>query len=279
MTVLVLGASSQIGCFLLPRLVATGEPVVALSRRPQPALGGVEWKIGRLPDQVPALPTLSAVVSCGPLPECVAWLERAPLPDAPRVVAVSSMSVVAKQAAEDPVERELVRRLAAAETGLAAACERQGSAWTLLRPTLLYGAGRDRSLTPIARRAERLRVFPLPGGRGLRQPLHVDDLAHALLAALETPDAARRILPMGGGERLCVRAMFARVRKSLPRATLPLPLPAWLLHAAGRVQPRWRGPLSRLDQDLVADNAEVYRLFGIAPRRFEPTYDMWRPAA
>lgn len=39
-TVLVLGGSSQIGCFLLPELAASGARVLALSRRPQPPLAG-----------------------------------------------------------------------------------------------------------------------------------------------------------------------------------------------------------------------------------------------
>ena len=52
MTVLVLGGSSQIGHFLLPRLSACGEPVIALSRHPQPAQPGVRWLLGELPDAV-----------------------------------------------------------------------------------------------------------------------------------------------------------------------------------------------------------------------------------
>ncbi|EIM00512.1 NAD-dependent epimerase/dehydratase, partial [Rhodanobacter denitrificans] len=200
MTVLVFGGSSQIGHFLLPRLLASGEAVLALSRQPRPAQAGVTWLQGTLPDRMPRLPALSAIISFGPLQGLADWLAQATLADAPRVVATSSMSAESKRDSGVPAERALARRLRDGEAALAAACERHGCAWTVLRPTLVYGAGLDKSLTPIARRAMRLRLFPLPSGRGLRQPVHADDIAQAVLAALECPAAAGRILPIGGGE-------------------------------------------------------------------------------
>ena len=276
MTVLVFGASGQIGHFLLPRLLASGESVLAVSRTPRPAQPELDWLPGQLPDRVPEVPVLSAVLGCGPLPPLAEWLERTPLENAPRIVALSSMSAEAKRDSDVPAEREISRLLQAGEAALARACDRRGYAWTVLRPTLIYGAGLDRSLTPIARRAMRTRIFPLPGGRGLRQPVHADDLAQAMLAALECPAAAGRVLAMGGGERLSAGAMFARVRRSLPRRSVPLPLPSWLLRCAGGLLPRWRGPLSRLQVDLVADNDEVQRLLGIRPRAFHPDAGTWR---
>lgn len=279
MTLLVFGASSQIGHFLLPRLLASGEPVLALSRRPRPPLAGVTWLQGTLPDRVPALPPLSAIVSFGPLQGLADWLAHVTLTDAPRVIATSSMSAETKRESSVPAERAISRQLREGEAALAVACERHGCAWTVLRPTMVYGAGLDKSLTPIARRAMRLRWFPLPSGRGLRQPVHADDIAQAVLAALECPASAGRIVPIGGGERLRSGEMFARVRHSLPRATVPLPLPAWLLRMAQRVLPPLRGPLSRLDSDLVADNGELQRLLGIHPRPFRPESAMWRPPA
>lgn len=277
MTVLVFGGSSQIGHFLLPRLLASGEPVLALSRQPRPAQAGVEWLQGTLPDRVPVLPPLSAIISFGPLQGLADWLAQTALADAPRVIATSSMSAESKRDSRVPAERNLARQLRDGEAALAAACERHGCAWTVLRPTLVYGAGLDKSLTPIARRAMRLRVFPLPAGRGLRQPVHADDIAQAVLAALECPAAAGRILPIGGGERLRSGEMFARVRDSLSRSTVPLPLPAWLLRLGQRALPPLRGPLSRLDSDLIADNGDLQRLLGIRPRPFRPDPAMWLP--
>lgn len=275
MTVLVFGASSQIGHFLLPRLLASGEQVLALSRQPRTEQPDLRWLRGELPDGVPALPSVSAIICFGPLQAFANWLARTPLSQAPRIVATSSMSAESKADSSVPAERELSRQLRGGEAALAAACGQHGCAWTVLRPTLIYGAGLDKSLTPIARRALRLRVFPLPAAPGLRQPVHADDVAQAVLAALDCPAADGRVLAMGGGERLTAGAMFARVRASLQHTTLPVPLPAWLLRCGRQALPRWRGPLSRLDHDLVADNSELQQLLGIHPRGFAPDAGTW----
>jgi len=189
------------------------------------------------------------------------------------------MSAESKRESEVAAERAMSQLLRDSEEAMAKACMRHGSEWTVLRPTLVYGAGLDKSLTPIAQRAMRLRVFPLPHGRGVRQPVHAQDLASAALAALETPASGGKILAMGGGERLPVGEMFARVRQSLPVDTLPVPLPAWSLRMARHGVARLRGPLSRLDADLIADNTELTRLLGIQPRPFRPDADCWRVPA
>jgi uncharacterized protein YbjT (DUF2867 family) len=277
MTILVLGGSSQIGHFLLPRLLACGEPVVALSRHPRTAQPEVHWLLGHLPDAVPALPPLSAIICFGPLLAFADWLANAALVDAPRVIATSSMSAETKRDSSVSAERAISRQLRDGEAALAMACARHGCNWTVLRPTLIYGAGLDKSLTPIARRAMRTRFFPLPSARGMRQPVHADDIAQAVLAALDCPASSGRILPIGGGERLPAGEMFARVRRSLSRATVPLPLPRWLLRLGRFVLPRMRGPLNRLDADLIADNGELQQLLGISPRPFRPESAAWIP--
>lgn len=277
MTVVVFGASSQIGHFLLPRLRARGEAIVALSRKPRPEQVGVRWLQGDLPDQVPDMGQPTAVINFGPLNAFARWLESAGLASSTRVIATSSMSAESKQASDVPAERELSQTLRDGEAAVAAVCDSQGMAWTIFRPTLIYGAGIDKSLSPIARRASRLHVFPLPAGRGLRQPVHADDIAAAVVAALDHPEAAGRILPLGGGERLTAGEMFARVRRSLATPTVPVPIPAALLRAGRHAVPRLRGPLTRLEANLIADNTELQRLLGISPRPFQPDAGCWVP--
>lgn len=275
-TVLVLGASSQIGHFLLPRLHAAGFAVLALSRVERREMRGVSWLRGGLPDAMPeTLPPLTAIISYGPLLAFAQWLQHAALQGTPRIVATSSMSAVSKRDSAVPAEREISRQLREGEDALARTCTHRGLDWTVLRPTLVYGAGLDKSLTPIAHRALRVRVFPLPAGRGLRQPVHADDVASASMAALQNAEAAGQILPIGGGERLSAAAMFARVRDSLVATTLPLPLPAVLLSLGRRAVPRLRGPLSRLEHDLIADNTELERVLQIRPRPFRPDASCW----
>lgn len=78
MTVLVSGATSQIGRFLLPHLVQVHEPVLAVSRRPQPAQDGVQWLCGDLAGALGSVPSPAwkAIASFGPLEGLAQWLSR-----------------------------------------------------------------------------------------------------------------------------------------------------------------------------------------------------------
>ncbi|HEY4146309.1 SDR family oxidoreductase [Pinirhizobacter sp.] len=278
MKILVLGASSQIGRFLLPRLRARGDEVVAISRAQHAGPDGATWMHGALPDRIPDIANVDAVVCYGPIAALAQWLASGAAPGVSRVVCTSSMSAESKRESVDTAERELARTLRDGEAALTAACEARGIAWTVLRPTLIYGAGIDRSLSPIARSAARAHIFPLPSGIGLRQPVHADDIADATTVALDTPSAAGQVIPIGGGERLSSGEMFARVRRSLAVATLPLPVPRWLLGLAAHVIPRARGPISRLDVDLIADNDSLQRLLGVRPRPFLADGACWMPS-
>jgi nucleoside-diphosphate-sugar epimerase len=277
MTAWVLGASSQIGYFLLPRLRAAGIDAVALSRQPRADGPGLTWLRGELPDRVPALPPVDAVISFAPIDALAAWLDANAPAGLRHVVATSSMSAESKREAHDPLERATAERLRRGEVALAAACARRGIGWTVLRPTLIYGAGMDKSLTPIARRASRLRLFPLPAGRGMRQPVHADDIAAAAVAALQATAANGRIIPVGGGERLTAARMFARVRQSMAARTLPVPVPRAVLALVHACWPRTRGPISRLDADLVADNSQLEAILGVHPRAFLADGGRWTP--
>ncbi|MBN8726722.1 MAG: hypothetical protein J0H15_03340 [Xanthomonadales bacterium] len=279
----VFGASGQIGRFLLPALAAAGHEVLAISRQPRDAGHGVHWREGNLDTGVPALGAPEVLFSLGPLDAFARWFERGPELRPRRIIAFGSMSIDSKRGSADAAERELVDRLQAAEATLATAAAARGAQLTLFRPTLIYGAGLDRSLAPIARFACRWRVFPLlPAASGLRQPVHAEDLAGACMAVLDLPQAFGRTYALGGGERLGFAAMLERLRAALPVRTLPLPLPLGLLRrglragAALGLPSAGEAALARLRLDLVADHSAAVADFGWAPRPFRPAPAGWQ---
>lgn len=270
MTCVVFGASGLIGRCLLPSLaVATGDgEVVAISRHARTG-AGVRWVAGRLPDRVRGLPRrVDTVICLGPLDHFSAWFAAARLRGVSTVVAMSSMSAESKHASPVAAERDLSRRLRAGERRLQAACEAAGCRCVILRATLIYG-GPEGGLERLATRARRWHVFPVPRGRGLRQPVHAADLARAVLAALERREAAG-VIEAGGGERLGVGEMFARAGRALAPRLPRVPLPGVLLRASARLWRRDVGIADRLDENLVADNGKLVGLLGVRPRRFLP---------
>lgn len=274
MAVLVVGASGQIGHFLLPRLDKAGHDWLALSRKPP--VGDARWLPGSLPAGMPELPPLDAVICLGPLDQLAAWFANVRLPGTPHIIATSSMSAETKRDSQVPEERELSRHLRTAETALIATCASRGLPWTIFRPTLIYGAGLDKSLSPIVASALRRRIFPLPAGRGHRQPVHADDIAAAVVTALATPRARGHTFSIGGGERMSSAEMFRRARRSAGAFTIPAPIPRFALDIAAFVSPAMRGPINRLDSDLIADNHDLEAILGIRPRAFDPVPATWQ---
>jgi nucleoside-diphosphate-sugar epimerase len=277
--VLVLGATSLIGRFALPRLQAMGVPFYALSRS---APRGPNWIQGDLTDYELSelLPNCPTVLSLSPI-----W--RLPhaqweFNGAQRIVAFSSTSVFTKAASSNAYERKVVKLLADGEFALRDFCENMNMAWTILRPTLIYAEGQDQNVSRLARLIGRLGFLPLAGrGEGLRQPVHADDLAAAAIAAAMSPAAENRAYDLPGGETLTYRQMAERVFEGMGRrpAILPLPEGVWRL-AFALARPFLPGATAqmgaRMSEDLTFDGSAAAADFGWNPRPFRPDFKTLR---
>jgi nucleoside-diphosphate-sugar epimerase len=267
----VVGASGQVGYFLVPRLLAGGATVAALARGPRPphiaAHPHLLWHQGALEEDWPDALPIEYLLSAGPLDTLARTLDRHWPAHLRQVIVLSSTSIDSKEASPDPAERALAAQLVAGEGRLREACARHDAALVRIRPTLIYGCGRDRSLSPLLARVRRLGVLPQPWpAPGLRQPVHADDLAALMVACLDNHAVDGRCLQAGGGERLPFTAMLRRAARAVGRhLVLPVPVPVLRV-----LLPHMRGALSRLSVDLVAEDEDTRRLLGWHARRFEP---------
>lgn len=279
MNVLVTGATSQIGVFLLARLQAAGARVYALSRGARADAEGVNWLQADLHALPAQLPACDALIHCAGLPLLPALLEHSALAETDRVIVFGSTSRFTKQASDDPRERALAAELAAAEDKVVELCAARGTAWTIFRPTLVYGCGRDKNVSFIAGFVRRFGFFPLLGaGRGLRQPVHADDLALACVQALACPSAYNRSYNLSGGETLSYRDMVVAICTATGRPPRFVTVPSSLLHTGLhilRALPRFRhlssSMLERMERDLCFEHSAAARDFGYAPRTFRGT--------
>ena len=277
--VLVLGATSLIGGFLLPRLGSAGIAAISVSRAPRPGAEGLTWLQADLTAPAefvaPPAPTVLSLIPIWLLPTVLPALTDAGMK---RLVAFSSTSRFTKTASSEAGERDVARRLAEAEEATIAACEAARVAWTLLRPTMIYAEGRDRNVSRLAALIGRWRVLPLSGGaRGLRQPVHADDLAAAALAAAAAPAAANKAYDLPGGETLSYRAMAGRLfeAQGLTPRILAVPPPLWraALTLARPILPGATAAMGdRMAEDLTFDGAPAARDFGWSPRPFRPSF-------
>ena len=275
---LLFGASGQIGHALGARLRHAGWAVTAVSRGARADEDGLHWLQADLAGEAHWPQRVDAIFSCGPLDLFSLWFAAHPQVACPRVVAFGSTSAEVKQGSIDATERALAALLHVSEARVLDTASARGAQATLLRPTLVYGAGRDQTLSRIARMASRTGWFVLPQGAiGLRQPVHVEDLAQAAHALVVAPATHGRTYALPGGETLSYREMVARTLATLqPPARLlevPAPLFAGALKAArlfGRLGAASDAVLERMRQDLVFDSNAATRDFGYAPRGFNP---------
>lgn len=277
--VIVTGATSLIGDFLLPALLRAGFEVHAISRKPPiPATHRhIIWhrqdiSNGGLADTYGA----EILIHLAPLWTLPPLLEGLAGAEIKRIIAFSSTSLFTKENSGYEQEREMVSKLKKAEEDLHAYCAKRNIDWTIFRPTMVYSLGRDKNITTIARFIKRFRFFPLVGtGDGLRQPVHAEDLALACLDAIDNPKTFNKSYNLSGGEILSYRDMVNRVSLHIGAKCriihIPLPLMrfalGWLSNLPGyeKVTPE---AANRINSDMCFDHSDATFDINFTPRHF-----------
>ncbi|MEI2416809.1 complex I NDUFA9 subunit family protein [Orrella sp. JC864] len=111
----------------------------------------------------------------------------------------------------------------AAYQAAAGAGEAPGT-YTLFRPSVVFGP-QDNFLNLFARLARWFPVLPVGGADARMQPVHVDDVARAILNALTLPSAAGATYELAGPDVLTLRELVALAARASgrPRPVLGLP--------------------------------------------------------
>lgn len=278
MRVLLTGASSQIGRFLIPRLLSDGHEIFAISRRLRGGVSGVEWLVDDVSSPTTLWPPVDILIHIAPLRLLPELLPNFLNKGGRRVICFGTTSRYSKAISSDTKERAFAKQQIEAEAKIARLCQAANAAWTVFRPTLIYGAGMDRNVTVIARIIRRFGLFPLFGAAsGKRQPVHADDLAAACVAVLAEPKAFNSAYDLAGGETLTYRQMVERIFAAEGRAPrfVPVPLAAfraamWCVSRIPRFKDFNAEMARRMNEDLVFDFSAAERDFGFAPRTFQP---------
>jgi len=279
----LLGATSLIGECLLKQLIQNNWHITAFSRRPiTQSHPQIAWK------QLDKTNQLRAGTEENNIPF---WICAAPvwtLPDyfdlisasgARRIVVLSSTSRFTKDTSSDPSERKIAQQLIKGEEFVQTWAATHGVKWIILRPTLIYGYGHDKNITEIARFIRRFGFFPLLGSaKGLRQPIHVEDVASACYAALDTLNLTNRSYNLTGAETLPYREMVKRVFEALNHPPHMLTVPLWFFQIAAwslSWLPRyhnWTSAMAkRMNQDLTFDCSDAKQDLNFSPRSFKLT--------
>ncbi len=275
--VVVTGGSGFLGRHVVPLLVHRGDAVAAVTRSADAAHRvtgcGATALYGDLDDPVSidqafadsgadALVNLASL-GFGHAPTVVAAAEDAGIK---RAVFVSSTAIFTKLDASSKETRRSAEDVVASS----------GLEWTLLRPTMIYGAPADRNMARLLRLLRRTPLVPVPGGgHRLQQPVHVEDVARAVVAALDTPRAIGKAYDVAGPEPLTFREVIEQAAEAVGRRVRLVPVPlaplATFLRLYERVvdRPHLKGEqLERLAEDKAFDISAARQDLAFEPRPF-----------
>ncbi|WP_281684067.1 complex I NDUFA9 subunit family protein [Thalassobaculum salexigens] len=159
---------------------------------------------------------------------------------------------------------------------------------TILRPSVVFGAN-DSFFNKFASLALLSPVLPLIGGGTTRfQPVYVDNVADAVMAALETPAAKGQTYELGGPEIYSFRELMEMVLKETNRKAKLVNLPFWAASIQAAFLELLPSPMLTRDQvellksdNVVAADAKTLADLGVKATPVEvivPTYlDKFRP--
>ncbi len=276
MKVLVTGATGFTGSRLIPLLLQNGFQVRALTRptsdrTPLSALK-VEWVIGDLSDAqalTVALRDVDALVNIASLGFGHAYniIASAKAAGVKRGIFISTTAIFTQLNAGSKSVR-----LAAEE-----AVQASGLDYTILRPTMIYGSPRDRNMWRLIRLLKVTPVMPIFGdGESLQQPIFVDDVAQAVLLALQNDAAIGKSYNIAGKVPLTYNQVIDTVALALRKRIWKLHIPYMPIVRALQFteQMNIRLPIKaeqvlRLNEDKSFSYADAQRDFGFSPRSFE----------
>ena len=230
------------------------------------------------------MPHANIVVHAAPL-----WLLPKNLPlfarnGVTRVIAFSSTSAETKSGARDERERGIAARLQLAEKECHHLCEDYDVALTVFRPTLVYGFGRDRNVSTIAKFIKKFGFFAVAGeAKGKRQPVHAKDLAASCISVFNNSKSINRTYNLSGGEVLTYRHMIGRIFEGLGKRSHIIRLPVNLyrlglicISALNRRSSYSPDVADRMNHDLCFSHQQATTDFGYRPARFltDPEQDL-----
>lgn len=274
----ILGASSQIGKVLVPKLESLGYIVFPINRDHKTT--SINYKSYTFDDTnccfSPHIENADVVINLAPLPLIDKAINIAKVLNAKRIIAFGSTGRFTKIDSTSDIERDFVIQQEHAEDFFSNTCESLSIGWTLFRPTMIYGNDLDKNISFIRSLIRKFGVFFIPfGANGLRQPVHVNDLANACVLAMESNSTINKSYNLGGLETIALRDLILKIFLSENKRPILFSIPksffVILILVLNRF-PKYKfvriEMINRMYQNLIVDNSDAIRDFSYDPQFF-----------
>lgn len=277
-TVLVTGASGQLGISVVARLLANGAQVIAITKRTKVAFKheNLAWVERDFKTEARALmgANVNVVIHAADIKYLPKLLPDIAESGAERLVAFSCISVSDKVSSKQKQDKKRAATQHSIEQELLKFGKQKSMDVTIFRTTDMYGVGLDRGLTKQADIIKRFGRLPLQfPAKGLRQPVHVEDVTSLVVSSLSNPLAENKIYALGGAASFTYREMLERVFTYFGKKPKFIRIPAMktLMNILGKIygiEGINADTAQQMNRSIAADNTLATQELGYRPRNF-----------
>ncbi|HJS20164.1 MAG TPA: NAD(P)H-binding protein [Anaerolineales bacterium] len=155
--------------------------------------------------------------------------------------------------------------------------EKSGLKYTILRPTMIYGGPGDRNMWRLIRFMRTSPFVPVFGdGNYLQQPIHVDDVAQAILGCLKFERTLCKSYNIAGQHPMTYNQIIDAIAHQMNKRIWKIHVPSRpvvsllsFLERLGIPFPIKAEQVLRLNENKNFSYAEAVQDFGFSPRSFE----------
>lgn len=153
-----------------------------------------------------------------------------------------------------------------------------GIAYTIIRPTMIFGSVNDKNISTFMKWLDRYHVFPIVNnGEALLQPVEKRDLGKGIFQLLIHPDEVKNKEYIISGDRpislkYCLQCISESIGKRTIFINIPMPIAKAAVYAVYGLSMKridYIEKLARLTEDRSFDHKEMTEQFGYTPQSFE----------
>lgn len=150
--------------------------------------------------------------------------------------------------------------------------------WIILKPSLVYGEGEKGLFNKIKLLAQMLPFLPVFGSGDTKvNPLHVDDLCHAIKSVIDDPKNGKSVYDVGCPTPVTYNELYAGILKNINRKNMIIHVPVFIGLMSGKLFEllKMKSPPFFVDnvlgstQETNCDSEKISKKYGITLREFD----------
>lgn len=277
-TVLVTGATGQVGLCAVGDLLARGANVLAVTHDTQipfthERLNWVERDISKDENALYGA-KVDAVIHATNLAYLPKYVTSLAENGAKHIIAMSCLDVLERERSSSADDREEAIAQPRYTDEIVQKAKAAGCEVTMLQTSAIYGAGLDKGITKQATIIRKYGLFPImEPASGKRQPVHISDVAGAIQSVLFNEKAYSKRYTLGGATVLTYREMLEKIFAYTGRQPwfVKVPFMARLLTIIGfsyALKGVSGDLVRRMNRDVLAPSDDAQQDFGYTPHAF-----------